>query len=383
MSAKKNDLLFLSVVGLFWFAQYVFVPFLSPHLSAMGIAASLVGTIMGGYGLAQLLLRIPISVTEDCIGRDRVFMVCGLAAMMAAVALPLVFETATAYLLCRVLMGVGASTWVSFSISFTRGAADGQGRMARLMVANNLGILISYIVGGVVFPWLGMKALFVLAGAAAAAGLCILPFCRIESLNQPRPFAVKTFLTTLGNKHLLLCCFFGAMLQLVIFATAMSFVTNFAKTLGVSSVGLSLLSITFYVAGVGASAVCSKGIFRQLSPRCYLALGFGVLTLYCALLSVCRGVWSIALVQLLGGAGRAMLYTYLMASNPTQVVATQKTTAMGIFQSLYSIGMTLGPVVMGALLDTTGMNYATSFLAIGAVALCGVGLSLVMWRKKA
>ena len=53
MQKKKGDLLLLVIVVLFWFAQYVFVPFLSPHLTALGMTASVAGMIMGAYGMAQ------------------------------------------------------------------------------------------------------------------------------------------------------------------------------------------------------------------------------------------------------------------------------------------------------------------------------------------
>ena len=59
MKQKHGDAFFLAIVTLFWFAQYIFVPFLSPHLIALGITASFAGVIMGAYGVAQLVLPFP------------------------------------------------------------------------------------------------------------------------------------------------------------------------------------------------------------------------------------------------------------------------------------------------------------------------------------
>lgn len=383
MNAKKNDSLFLLVVVLFWFAQYVFVPFLSPRLAALGIGASLAGTILGAYGFTQLLLRIPISVAEDCMGRDRLFMLSGLAAMVIGSLLPIITESSAAYLMSRALMGAGASTWVSFSVSFTRGAADVKTRMARLMVANNLGILISYVIGGLLEQTLGMKSLFGMAAIAEVAALCMIPACRLcASASHARAFRLADLWHTFSNKHLLRCCFFGALVQLIAFATSMSFVNNYAKAMGVSSFGISAVAVVFYIGGVAASTAFSKGLFSRMSERAFMTLGFAVLAAYCALLPLCRGVVSIALVQVIGGIGRTLIYTHLMAVNSTDVPAEQKTTAMGIFQSLYSLGMTLGPIVMGGFLDATGMNYGISFAAIGAVAALGAALSWTMWREK-
>ncbi len=386
VSAKKNDVLFLLVVVLFWFAQYVFVPFLSPRLELLGIGASLAGTIIGAYGFSQLLLRIPISVTEDCLGHDRTFMLGGLAVMTIGSTLPIISEAPAVYLVSRALMGAGASTWVSFSVSFTRGAADAKTRMARLVFANNLGILLSYVVGGLIEQKLGMKALFVMSLIAEAAALCLIPACRLsrdEKTSSMRSFSLAELWHTFRNKRLLLCCLFGALTQLISFATAMSFTNNYAKTLGASGFDISLISVTGYVGGIAASAAFSKGLFSRISERAFMALGFTAFAAYCVLVPFCQSIAAVACVQVLGGVARTLLYTYLMAANSTDVPSGQKTTAMGIFQSLYSLGMTAGPIVMGRIMDASAMNYSLSFTAIGALAALGALISLIVWGKKA
>ena len=89
-----------------------------------------------------------------------------------------------------------------------------------------------------------------------------------------------------------------------------------------------------------------------------------------------------ALVQMLGGVSRSLMYTLLMAIAPAQIPAEAKTTATGVFQSVYSLGMTAGPVVMGRLLDASG-SYSISFLLMGAAALCGVVWTLLTFHKDA
>ena len=71
----------------------------------------------------------------------------------------------------------------------------------------------------------------------------------------------------------------------------------------------------------------------------------------------------------------------LMAIAPREIPAEAKTTATGVFQSVYSLGMTAGPMVMGALIDLSG-SYAASFLTMGAVALVGVVWAAVGFSKQ-
>ena len=383
MDPKKRDGLFLAVVTLFWFAQYIFVPFLTPHLNAMGLAASVTGVIIGAYGFSQLVLRIPVSVSEDCLGRHRLYMGLGLLAVVVASTLPILFESPAAYLISRTMAGVGASTWVSFTVAFTGGYDNVKERMGRLVACNNLGILISYLVGGSLYEWLGMKPLFGISACVALVALLVLPLCQKGGSTGTHPFRMQELWTVLKNKHLLLCSLMCALMQLINFATAMSFVSTYAQQRGASGFVLSLVSIAFYVAGTAASAVYGRGAFKRMSDRAFLAMGFGTFALYCLALPLCKSVWMILLAQLLGGMSRTLLYTQTMALCTAKVEPAHKTTAVGVFQSIYSLGMTVGPVVMGWVLQFTGNDYPTAFACISVFAIGGALWALLAWPKKA
>ncbi len=370
MTDKRNDALFLSIVTLFWFSQYIFVPFLSPHLAALGVTASLSGVILGAYGFSQLVLRIPVSVSEDCTCRHKLFMTGGLAALVLGSALPLLSSAPAVYLLSRTLAGVSASTWVSYTVGFTGAGGDVKQRMGQLVTANNLGVMLSYIAGGALYEALGMKTLYIISTLVAAAALALLPLCRVKGAGQPHPFRLRDVLAVLCNRRLLLVSLMGALMQLITFAVQ-SFVSTYAQTLGASGVGISLIAIAFNAAGVLASTLFSRGLFRRISERAFCAMGFGVMALYCAMMPVCSGVWMVIAAQMVGGVGRTLLYTYQMAVCAQDVPAQSKATATGIYQCIYSLGMTFGPVLMGWFIDGTG-SYRASFLLISAFALAGV-----------
>ncbi len=51
--------LLCSITVFFWFAQYVYIPFLTPYLFTLSMTATMVGLIVGAYGVTQLVLRSP------------------------------------------------------------------------------------------------------------------------------------------------------------------------------------------------------------------------------------------------------------------------------------------------------------------------------------
>jgi len=382
MKSKRADMLFLLIVALFWFAQYVLVPFLSPHLIAMGITASFAGTIIGAYGMAQLILRIPISVGEDLSGKHKLFIAGGLLMMVLSSVIPLVSPTPVAYLLSRTLLGVAASTWVSYTAAFTQNAQNVKQRMGKLIAANNFGVMLSYIAGGMMYESVGMNGLFVASIVSALGALALVFVWKPEGEAAPKPFKKDVFISVVSNRHLWNCSLLTALGMLVLFATSNSFVSTYAQGLGATGMELSLVAVGFNAMGTLMSWAYAQGALKKLTERGQLLVAFGVMTLYCLLLPLCRAPWQVAAVQLLGGMSRSIMYTLLMAIAPAKVSPDAKTTAVGVFQCVYSLGMTGGPVVMGYLLDMSNQSYAFGFGMMGAVALLGVVWSMIGFKNE-
>ena len=67
MRIRMNQhILFYIIVTLFWFAQYVYIPFQSTYLISIGTISSMVGIIIGAYGITQMLLRLPVGIFRTC-----------------------------------------------------------------------------------------------------------------------------------------------------------------------------------------------------------------------------------------------------------------------------------------------------------------------------
>jgi MFS family permease len=73
--------------------------------------------------------------------------------------------------------------------------------------------------------------------------------------------------------------------------------------------------------------------------------------------------------QVLVGLGRGIFFAVLLALSIQTVPSSERTTAMGVFQSLYAIGMFLGPFLLGFVADGFGLN---SVFYISA-AICAAG----------
>ena len=372
------------VVALFWFAHYVFVPYFTPHMTALGIASTTVGVIVGTYGFSQLLLRIPFGITADRIGSQKLLMLLGCACLILAGIILRVAEHPAVFLLGRFLSGVSASTWVNFTVFFSGlFSGDETGRaMGTVMAFNNMGMVLSYAFGMLFFDRLGIRGLFLVSIAVAAVALALLLPLREERKLPERPMHFRDVLDVLRNPRLLLNAGLAALMQVGTFATAMSFTANHAKALGAGGFELGLVSILFSATGMLASFWTGTALRRKIPDNLHIAAAFALMAVYCVSVPNSAGMAGIYLAQLPGGFGRSIVMSLTMSLAIGDIPAQLRSTAMGAYQSIYGLGMTLGPVLMGAMLDVTAdTRYA--FYMIGAVSLVGTVWSfLAAGRKK-
>ena len=103
---------------LFWSSLYVYVPVLSVYAQSLGAPLSLVGLVVGMYGAIQLVVRVPIGFLSDRLGRRKPFILFGMVACGLG-CLGLAFSPSPWFLvLSRGVLGLGAATWVAFSVLF-------------------------------------------------------------------------------------------------------------------------------------------------------------------------------------------------------------------------------------------------------------------------
>lgn len=386
--------LFFVVVTLFWFAQYAYIPFLSAHLAALGMAASVIGVIVGAYGFTQLVCRIPLSIADNLTGNHRLFMAGGLVAIVVACLLPYLSASAPVYLLSRAIAGIASSSWVSFTAAALEGAGKAATqRMGKVILANNLGMLLAQVFGTLLYQFFGIMPLFLVCILAAAAGLVLLlripadAFKRAQHTapppgGSPLRTSLKSFAAAVRSRHLWLCALLMALTQFVVTSTNGSFTGVFAQALGAKGLQLGLISIVFLVMGLVVSFLLGKSRTATLPQRAILVASYAGLALYCWLTALCQTPGPLVAVQLLGGGCRTAQNVILMASAGRELADSQKAFAMGIFQSVYSLGMTFGPMLSGAVFDLNG-SFSLTFFVVGLAGIVAAIWALLAYKNPA
>ena len=370
-AAQKRLLL---VTFFFWFSMYTYVPTLAAYAQGLGASYNLVGMIIGSYGLAQLLLRIPIGLFSDARGTRKFFILCGLA-MSATSGLGMWLVPSTlALLACRTLAGVAASTWVDFTVLFASyfPSRDAPKALGYLNAANNLGQVAAMLSGAYLAQQAGLSAPFLLGASGAALGLAG-AFTLFENRLPKKPLRVAPLREAFTDVSLLRLSLLAIILQMVTYVTVFGFLPLAAKDLGATTFELGLLTTLTLTPSIFSSALSGSYFSPRFGERATLVCGLGLTALTCFAVPFISNLPALYLSQMIGGFARGLVLPLLMGLSIRAIAADKRSTAMGVFQALYGLGMFFGPLLAGLLGTLAGLS--AGFWVTGLIGMAGAALA--------
>ncbi|MEW6081931.1 MAG: MFS transporter [Bacillota bacterium] len=357
---------------LFWVSLYLYVPVLPSFTERLGGTLRTVGVVISLYGLTQLILRIPLGILSDRLGRRKPFVVMGFW-ISALSALGMGLSRGTASLgFFRGLSGVAATMWVAFTILYASFfGADGSAKaMGQLSSGMSVGQMLATSAGGYLAQEYGVRFPFLTAGFVALAGGVAILLVR----ETPLPVGRPPFLVQIGRLKtptLLVPSILAALCQYGTWVTAFGFTPIWADRLGASDAQLGLLSLLALLPQAVAALIIGSGNLGRLKPWRVVTAGFGLSTLAIGILPVTGDMLSLYLVQALGGFGRGMVMPSLMALAIRSAREEERASWMGVFQAVYGLGMFLGPALSGFLGEWLQLN--------GVFLITGVLTALSAW----
>lgn len=380
-SFRPSARLLYLITGFFWLSQYAFTPYINKELGRMGMNATYMGLVLGAYGLSQTLLRLPLGMLSDRLGRRKPFVVAGCGAVTLAAACFLLFYTPGGFLLARLLGGMAAASWVAFTVMYSGyfPKEEGPRRITDLNVANISGRLVGYVLVMALVVYLGVKVSFAVSLAAGALAF-VLSLSLREPLLERKDTSLRAMLRVAGDRYLLIISALGILTQWVAFSSYYSFNVNAAMALGATEWNLSLLQITLIVPNILSNLMASRALGKNASARTLVAAGFFLGFLYCLLVPLAGSLPQLYALQILGGVSSSLTFAVLLGQCVRDITPQHRSMAMGFYQASYGIGMTLGPLTMGMMVDHIGLKGA--FFVIAGLALVSSALAFILMKPK-
>ena len=367
-ASRRNVILFAIGILCYWAAMYVYVPTLSVYAESLGASWSVVGLAVGMYGLTQMLTRVPIGIWSDAMGKRRGIVVAGMLVCGVGAAGLALSPSPFWLVVFRGVMGLAAASWVCSTVLFTSYFPDSDPSvpLSIMSLMSALGQVAGTSSGGLLAENFGWTMPFWVSMGLSVIAAVVLLIPPDDTTAKPVTVSKESILRIAGAPLLLLACGVGVIVYFATFSTVYGFTTVLAERLGASRAQLGYLT---------TAALLAYSVFTGLTPRLIKRLGerqtllFGLLAITLAILPtpLVGNLGGLFALQTLNGIGRGMLYPLLMSLSIKAVAASDRASAMGIFQASYAFGMFVGPWISGGLGESLGL--ASVFVLCGSLCL--------------
>lgn len=346
-----------------------------------GDDAALVGMAMGIYGLTQGVLQIPFGVASDRLGRKPV-MVAGLLIFAAGSAMAAWAPTLHWLVAGRALQGAGAIS-AAVTALLADQTRDGVRTKAMAMVGASIGLMfaLSLVLSPLLASLIGLHGLFAMTAALALGGIAVVIWWVPAEPEKQVDQARSGVLAVLQNPALLRLDFGVFVLHAVQLSMWLALPAMLVQA-GLPraqhwQVYLPAVLASFFVMGATLFPLEKKGYLRAVFLSAIALIALVQLALW-GLSQTVPGVLPMALVLFVFFCG----FNVLEASQPSLASrvapASSRGAALGVYNTLQSLGFFAGGAVGGWLVKSAGAQ--ALFLTSTVAMLAWLG---VAWRMQA
>lgn len=328
---------------------FALLPVLAPYAARLpGATPTLIGLAVGGYGLSQAALQIPLGMLSDRIGR-RPVIIGGLLVFALGSVIAALGDTIQVVIIGRVLQGAGAIS-ATLSALVTDGTRERVRTRSMAIYGAGIGLsfMLALVIGPAIAAYAGVPVLFWLAATLAVVGVSLL---RLLPAGIEQPAALPEWnLRSALRPNLLRLDFYVFLLHAMLTASFVALPFLLSTTLelpGTSHwqlyVGALLVALTVAVPLIlrderqGKESTVAMAVILMLTGLLLLAfLSFSVFPVFIALALFFAG------------------FTFLEAALPARLSilahGSERGAMLGVFSSSQFLGIFVGGLIGGRFL---------------------------------
>jgi MFS family permease len=364
--------------------MYMYVPILSPYLTSRGLSLGMIGIVLGSYGFVQLLVRFPIGLWSDTIGRRKPFVMLGLTAGAISCLLFILPGGFGWWLTGRITAGICASTWVAFTIMYASlfrpdEASKAMGQVSAMTVA---GQLLGMAFSAPLADTFGWHIPFYIGIGAGVAGLAVALFIReVPAAEGRQPMSIHLLRGVIRQRTLVHAAVLSVLVHAMLFISMFGFTPLKAKELGADGWLLTAIVFAFMVPHAIASLLAGGILSAKLGEWRLLQIGFSFGAVATALIAFSPSLIVLAITQAVNGFMQGLLLPTLLSLAIRKAQLNERATAMGFYQAVYSLGMFAGPFIAGWINDRWSID--SGFWLGGTAGVIATVLALKWGREAA
>lgn len=376
--------------ALLMLGQGVVGPVLPLYAKSFNVSAASVGLTLTVYGLARMLLNIPVGIVSDRIGR-RPVLIAGPVIVCVSSVLSGTAGSLEELLVWRFFSGAGAALFQTGAAVYLTDIAE-PGSRARMMGLNQgsllFGVSLGPALGGFVAEFFNFRAAFfliaALSGACGVWGFFALPETH-GRVRQREAAAARRSPSHSGRREARLILlsvpfFFASMISFSGFFSRAGERSTILPLLAVDRFDLSpgevgliftMISVINLVmvpfAGSAADRFGRKAVILPSAVICVVAV---------VMVALSSSVAFLIFAQVVQGIGSGLMGPAPAAYAADIAPAGSRGLAMGVFRTYGDLGTVVGPPLMGYMADHAGYN-AALYLNGVLIAVIAAGFGLL------
>ena len=374
--------LYLAVTFLYFVTLYLYVPTLPTYVARNSGDLALVGVILAQYGLWQAIIRLPLGIATDWLGKRKVFVMVGLALAGLGAWVMGTAHNASGLFVGRAITGVAAGTWVPLTVVFSSlfPAQEAIRATAILAFVGSIGRVTGTSITGSLNQFGGYSLAFSLAAGIAALAVLLMVPVR-EKYQVPRRPSVAGIGRLIIRRDVLLPSVLAAVSQYANWTVTFGFMAILAEGMGANDVMLSFL-VSMHIALVTVTNLGAAGLVNRMGARHLALIAFVLMSGGIGLAALAPSLSVIFAAQFCIAVAQGISYPVLMGMSIRDVADAQRNTAMGLHQSVYAIGMFTGPWLSGLLADAIGIRPMFGVTATACLAIAVFFIRLLPPRQQ-
>ena len=360
----------------------IVVPLLPIYADQLGASALEIGFINAGFSLA-LMVSLPfMGRLSDRMGR-KVFLCAGLVILTVASLGFIWAQNPLQLILVRVFQGIGASMHLPIAQAYL-GDITPEGEEGKWMghfsaiLFSSMGI--GPLFGGVLTDLFSINTTFLAMAALCLVGLIATIIFLPEVARKTTLEKQSTVFAGLMKSNILKGAFAFRIATGFSMACIMTFLPLFAS----QNLGLSVSLIGLLIASRTPLALLQSytgTLADKYSRRVLVVAGSAAAIIFIALMPTAGSFWPLLAMYALMAIGTA----FAMPAATAYVVEEGRVFGMGASMALFmmamQIGNGVGPIMLGGIVDFTGIESA--FYSAAAILLMGIVAFIWFTRKQA
>ncbi len=388
LMGKRILVTVLSAVFVSFLGVSIIAPIIPIYAMELGATGITLGLMIGAFSISQGILQPVVGNLSDRRGRKR-FLVIGLL-VYAVVGFTYTLAASVEHLiLIRILHGTGSAMIVPIAMAYMGDLAP-QGQEGRYMGMLNIaifaGIGVGPVLGGFFLDTMGINPAFyamsVLTAASLGLVLVLLPPERSDHEAGPTTGLLTTFRKMLHNSRVM-----GMLLPriatIIVMVPTMGFLPILMdRIIGATGIEIGVVISTRTIVNAGFQTPFGRMADRY-NKVALLLIGCSVAGAGVFIVPFADSFLQLVGLFVLIGIGEALIWPTLGAIAVQEGHQYGQGSMMGIFNMAVSVGMLIGSLLGGAVMDMLGLNYVFYIISVILILSALVGGKMIARGEQA